>query len=151
MLPAVTSRSAWLAPKPVRLINPVLWSDAAVTSSDAERVALPMRREPLLVSAPPMLRTVPPSPPLPSTRRRPVLVRKVATVFIPADSKERSDESVIEFTAPIEAEATGAPVAITTSEFRPGMPDGLQLSESFQSELIAPVHVDLLMIFPPKD
>ena len=52
------------------------------------------------------------------------------TVFVPADSKERSDESVIEFTVPIEAEAkaTGVPLAITTSEFTPGTPAGLQLS-----------------------
>jgi hypothetical protein len=71
------------------------------------------------------------------------------TVFVPADSKERSDESVIEFTVPIEADATGAPAAITTSEFTPGTPAGLQLSASFQSELTAPVHVDLLMMISP--
>jgi hypothetical protein len=70
----------------------------------------------------------------------------VATVFDPADSKERLDESVIELTVPIEAEATGAPLAITTSEFTPGMPAGLQLFGSFQSELTAPVHLDLLMM-----
>jgi hypothetical protein len=70
----------------------------------------------------------------------------VVTLFVPADSKERSDESLSELTVPIEAEATGAPVAITTSEFTPGMPAGLQLSASFQSELTAPVHVDLLMM-----
>src|SRR6516164_4331019 len=98
-----------------------------------------------------MLRIVPPSPPLASTYRRPVLSRKVVTVFVPADSKERSDESVIEFTVPIEAEATGAPVAITASEFMPATPAGLQLSGSFQSELTAPVHVDLLMVFSPED
>ena len=40
----VTSRSAWLALEPVRKIEPVLSSDAAVTLSDAERVALPMVR-----------------------------------------------------------------------------------------------------------
>jgi len=31
------------------------------------------------------------------------------------------------------------------------MPAGLQLSASAQSELTAPVHVDLLMTFSPKD
>ena len=73
------------------------------------------------------------------------------TVFVPADSKERSDESVIEFTVPIEAEATatGAPVAIVTSELAPGTPAGLQLSASSQSELTAPVHVDVLMVRLP--
>jgi hypothetical protein len=84
--------------------------------------------------------------PLSVTYRCPVLSRKVATVFVPADSKERSDESVIELTVPIEAEATGAPEAITTSEFTPGMPAGLQLFASSQSELTAPVHVDLPMM-----
>ena len=69
------------------------------------------------------------------------------TVFVPADSKERSDELVIELTVPIEAEATASPVAITTSELTPGTPAGLQLSASSQSELTAPVHVDLLMTF----
>ena len=68
------------------------------------------------------------------------------TVFVPADSKERSDESVIEFTVPIEAEATASPVAIVTSELAPGTPPGLQLPGSAQSELTAPVHVDLLMM-----
>jgi hypothetical protein len=55
---------------------------------------------------------------------------------------------VIELTVPIEAEAkaTGVPLAITTSEFTPGTPAGLQLSASSQSELIAPVHVDLLLM-----
>ena len=49
--------------------------------------------------------------PRPDCGRRtgPVLSRVVATVFVPADSKERSDESVIELTVPIEAEATSAP------------------------------------------
>jgi hypothetical protein len=70
----------------------------------------------------------------------------VVTVFVPADSKERSDESVIEFTVPIEAEATASPVAIVTSESAPGTPAGLQLSASAQSELTAPVHVDVLMM-----
>jgi hypothetical protein len=56
---------------------------------------------------------------------------------------------VIELTVPIEAEATGAPLATTTSEFTPGMPAGLQLSASFQSELMGPVHVDLLMMRLP--
>jgi hypothetical protein len=69
----------------------------------------------------------------------------VATVFVPADSKERSDESVIELTVPIEAEATGDPVAVVTSEPAPGMPAGLQLPASPQSELTAPVHVFRLM------
>jgi hypothetical protein len=73
----------------------------------------------------------------------------VATVFVPADSKERSDESVIEFTVPIEAEATAAPLAITTSEFTPGTPAGLQLFASSQFELTAPVHVDLLIMRLP--
>ena len=59
----------------------------------------------------------------------------MATVFVPADSKERSDESVIELTVPIEAEATGDPVAIVTSEPAPGMPAGLQLPASPQSHL----------------
>ena len=41
----VTSRSAWLAPEPVRSdVKPVLSSDAAVTLSDAESVVLPMTR-----------------------------------------------------------------------------------------------------------
>jgi hypothetical protein len=104
--PPVTSRSAWLAAEPSRRISPVLSSDAAVTSSDAESVALPMRREPLLVSVPPMLRIVPPAPPLRSTFRRPRLSRTVATVFVPADLTRRLDESVMELTVPIEAEAT---------------------------------------------
>jgi hypothetical protein len=78
-----------------------------------------------------------------------VLSRKVATVFVPADLKRRSDESVIELTVPIEAEATASPVAIVTSELTPGTPTGLQLSASFQSELTAPVHVDLLMMVSP--
>ncbi len=68
------------------------------------------------------------------------------TVFVPADSKSRWDESVIEFTVPIEAEATASPVAMVTSELAPGMPAGLQLSASAQSELTAPVHVDVLMM-----
>ena len=73
------------------------------------------------------------------------------TVFVPADLKRRPDESVIEFTVPIEAEATatGAPAAITTSELASGTPAGLQLSASSQSELTAPVHVDVLMMFSP--
>ena len=58
----VTSRSAWLALEPVRSIVPVLSSDAAVTLSDAESVALPMTREPLLVSVPATVRLDPPSP-----------------------------------------------------------------------------------------
>ena len=40
----------------------MLSSDAALTVSGAESVALPMRREPLLVSAPAMFRIVPPAP-----------------------------------------------------------------------------------------
>jgi hypothetical protein len=95
------------------------------------------------------LRIVAPSPPRRSTFREPVLFRKVVTVFVPADSKERRDESVIELTVPIEAEATGAPVLIVTSELTPGMPTGLQLPGSAQSELMEPVHVDLLMMFSP--
>jgi hypothetical protein len=78
------------------------------------------------------------------------LSRKVVTVFVPADRKRRPDDSVIELTVPIEAEATARRVAITTSEFTPGTPTGLQLSGSAQSELTAPVHVDLLMMFPPS-
>ncbi len=60
---------------------------------------------------------------------------------------------MIEFTVPIEAEAkaTGVPLAITTSEFTPGTPTGIQLSASSQSELTAPVHVEVLMMFSPKD
>ncbi len=73
------------------------------------------------------------------------------TVFAPADSKERVDESVIELTVPIEAEATGAPVAITTSESTPGMPAGLQLSGSSQSEQTVPVQVDVLMTINTQD
>jgi hypothetical protein len=75
------------------------------------------------------------------------------TVFVAADSKERSDESVIEFTVPIgaEATATGAPAAITTSELAPGTAAGLQLPASSQSKLTSPVHVDVLMTFSPKD
>ena len=72
-LPAVTSRSAWLALEPVRWIEPVLSSDAAVTSSDAESVVLPMAREPLLVSAPARVRLDPPSPPMESRRTFPSL------------------------------------------------------------------------------
>jgi hypothetical protein len=75
-----------------------------------------------------------------------VLSTKVVTVFVPADSKKRSAESVIELTVPIEAEATACPVAIVTSELASGTPTGLQLSASAQSELAAPVHVDLLMM-----
>ena len=101
--------------------------------SGAESVALPMRREPLLVSAPAMLRIVPPAPPLWSTRSSPLLSRKVATVFVPADWKRRLNKSVIELTVPIEAEATASPVAIVTSELAPGTPAGLQLSASSQS------------------
>ena len=58
---------------------------------------------------------------------------------------------MIEFTVPIDAEATGAPAAIATSELAPGTPVGLQLSGSAQSELTAPVHVDVdvLMRFSP--
>jgi hypothetical protein len=52
---------------------------------------------------------------------------------------------------PIAAEATGAPVVITTFEPAPAIPAGLQLPTSAQSELMAPVHVDLLMAFSPKD
>src|SRR5580704_11041137 len=105
-----------------------------------------MRREPLLVSVPPMLRIVPPAPPLRSTRSSPLLSRNPATLFVPADLKRRPDESVTELTVPIEAEATDVPLAIVTSEFTPGTPTGFQLSGSFQSELTAPVHVDLLMM-----
>jgi hypothetical protein len=54
-----------------------------------------------------------------------VLSRLVVTVFVPAASKERPDESVIELTVPIEVEATAARVAIVTSEPAPGMPAGL--------------------------
>ena len=68
-----------------------------------------MARSPLLVSVPPMLRIVPPAPPLRSTRSSPLLSRKVVTVFVPADLKRRSDESVIEFTVPIEAESDRRP------------------------------------------
>ena len=44
--------------------------------------------------------------PFASTRSSPLLSRKVVTVFVPADRKQRSDELVIEFTVPIEAEAS---------------------------------------------
>jgi hypothetical protein len=140
-----------LALEPLRTIEPVLSSDAAVTSSGADSVALPMVRRWPLVSVPPILRIVPPAPALSSTCREPALSRTVATVFVPADSKERPDESVIEFTVPIEAEATASPVAIVTSELAPGTPAGSQLSASAQSELTAPVHIDVLMTFSPKD
>src|SRR5262249_45479019 len=120
-----------------------------LTVSDAESVALPMRREPLLVSFPSILRIVPPPPPLRSTRSSPLLSRKVATVFLPADLKRRPDESVMELTVPIEAEATARPLAIVTSELAPGTPTGFQLSASAQSELTAAVHVDLLMMRLP--
>jgi hypothetical protein len=73
----------------------------------------------------------------------------VVTVFVPADLKRRSDESVIELTVPIEVEASASPVAIVTSEFASGTLVGLQLSGSAQSKLMAPVHFDVLMIFPP--
>jgi hypothetical protein len=56
------------------------------------------------------------------------------------------DESVIECTVPIEAEAIASPVAIVTSEPASGTPAGLQLAASAQSELTAPVRVDLLMM-----
>jgi hypothetical protein len=121
----------------------------SLAPSDAESVALPMTRWLLLVSVPPILRVVPPSPEVWSTHRWPASSRKVATVFVPADPKEKSDELVIELTVPIEAEATDVPLAITTSEFAPETPTGLQLSGSCQSELIAPVHVDLLRIGSP--
>jgi hypothetical protein len=71
--------------------------------------------------------------------------RKVVTVFVPADSKERSHETVIEFTVPIEAVATASPVAIVTSELASGTAAGLQLSASSQCELAVPVHVDFAM------
>jgi hypothetical protein len=71
--------------------------------------------------------------------------------LVPADSKERSDESEIDLTVPIEAEATDAPAPIVTSEFTPGLPTGLQLLAPAQSELTAPVHVDLLTKYSPKD
>ena len=112
--PPVTSRSAWLALEPVTLIVPLLplLSDAAVTLSDAESVLLPRSRVALvmllpLVSVPPMLRVVPPSPALKSTNRLPVLFRKVVTLFVPANSKKRPEklELVIEFTVPIVADA----------------------------------------------
>ena len=77
--------------------------------------------------------------------------RKVATVFVPAEAKARPYVSVIEFTVPIEAEATASPMVIATSEPAPGIPAGLQLPASAQSELMSPVHVDLLMTFSPKD
>jgi hypothetical protein len=120
-----------------------------VTSSDAESAALPTRRKELLVSVPPTLRIVPPALALSSTYRIPVLSRKVVTLFVPADLKRRSDESVIELTVPIVAEATARPLAILTSELASGTPTGLQLSGSFQFELTAPVQVDLLMMFSP--
>jgi hypothetical protein len=56
---------------------------------------------------------------------------------------------VIEFTVPIEAEATASPVAMVTSVSAPGTPAGLQLPASSQSELTAPVHVDLVMKYLP--
>jgi hypothetical protein len=47
---------------------------------------------------------------------------------------------------PIAAEATRAPVVITTFEPAPRMPAGLQLPAPAQSELMAPVHADLLSV-----
>jgi hypothetical protein len=66
-------------------------------------------------------------------------------VFVSADSKERPYVSVIELTVPIEAEATASPMVIATSELAPGMPAGLQLSASAQSELTSPVQIDVLV------
>jgi hypothetical protein len=57
---------------------------------------------------------------------------------------------VIEFTVPIEAEATASPMVIATSEPAPGTPE-LQLPASAQSELFLPVHVDVVMMFSPQD
>jgi hypothetical protein len=87
-LPAVTSRSAWLARKPVREIEPELSSDATVTLSDAERSRLPMVREPLLVSAPAKVRLDPPSRSTKSRRTCPSLtsepvVDTAALLWIP--------------------------------------------------------------------
>ena len=62
-----------MALEPVRLIEPVLSSAAAVTLSDAESVVLPMVREPLLVSAPARVRLDPPSPASKSRRMFPSL------------------------------------------------------------------------------
>ena len=63
--------------------------------------------------------------------------RTVVTYSFPP-TQERYDELVIEFTIPIEAEATGAPVAIVTSEFAAGTPAGLQLPAAAQYELTRP-------------
>jgi hypothetical protein len=71
------SRSACFELEPVRSIE--LSSAAAVILSDAESFVLPIERAPLLVSLPPMLRTVPPAPALSSTLREPVLSTKVVT------------------------------------------------------------------------
>ena len=57
-------------------------------------------------------------------------------------SRERRTPAWI--SVPFAAEATRAPVVITTFEPAPRMPAGLQLPASAQSELMAPVHVDLL-------
>ncbi len=56
---------------------------------------------------------------------------------------------MIEWTVPIEAEATAAPLAITTSAVTPGTPAGVQLSGWSQSELMAPVQVDWLTMRLP--
>ena len=47
-----------MALEAMRKIEPVLSSDAAVTSSEAESVVLPILSLPLLVSVPPMFRVV---------------------------------------------------------------------------------------------
>ena len=62
-----------MAPEPVSWIKPVLSNDAAVTLSDAERVALPMPSSALLVSAPARVRLDPPSPALVSRTTVPSL------------------------------------------------------------------------------
>ncbi len=63
----------------------------------------------------------------------------------------RTQDPRMELTVPIEAEAIASPMVNATSERAPGMAAGLQLPASAQSELMAPVHVDLLMTLPPKD
>ena len=58
---------------------------------------------------------------------------------------------MISFTVPIEAETetAGDPLAIATFVLASGTPIGFQLSGSFQSELTAPVHNDVLTMRLP--
>ena len=76
-----------------------------------------------------MLRIVPPAPAISVDVQGPVLSRKVATVFVPADSKREVGRIGDRIHRPDRGrEATASPVAIVTSELAPGTPAGLQLS-----------------------